>query len=179
MPGAAGVRYLTLVSKAMQAISERPAHGKRLNRAIVVEAALELVDREGLAALNLRRLGSELGASAMAPYSYFSGKEALIDAMLESAVGGLEAQLDPGDPWDAQVEESMVALHEALSRHPGVAELIAARSEGQRLIELRDALLAAVQRAGLDEPESSDALGVCTTTRPARRSKSSPPRLPL
>lgn len=49
---------------------------------LIADAALELVDREGLGALSMRRIGAALGVEAMALYHHFPNKEALIEAML-------------------------------------------------------------------------------------------------
>ena len=132
--------------------------GKGLTPTVVVEAALDLINREGLAALNFRRLAAEMGVTTMAPYSYFSGKDEMLAALLEHVLGGLDDRLDATAPWDAQVETAMVGLHEELCRNPGVADLILARSEGERLNDLRDVLVAVTVSAGLDETEATDAL---------------------
>jgi AcrR family transcriptional regulator len=69
----------------------RPA---RLSRERVLAAALELVDREGLSALSMRRLGADLGVEAMSLYRYAPGKEALVDGLVEALYLQLEDRLD-------------------------------------------------------------------------------------
>jgi AcrR family transcriptional regulator len=132
--------------------------GKGLNRTVWVVAALKLIDREGLAALNFRRLARELHVTTMAPYAHFADKEDLLGAMTDHALGGLERSLDPSRPWDAQVHDAMVALHDRLDAHPGVTDMIVARAEGDRLNELRDALMAVTTEAGIARTEATDAL---------------------
>ena len=46
-----------------------------LNRDRVLRAAIELADREGLAALSMRRLGNELGVEAMSLYNHIANKD--------------------------------------------------------------------------------------------------------
>lgn len=153
-----------------------PTRGKGLTRAVVVEAALDLVDAEGLAGLNFRALARRLGVTTMAPYSHFADKDDLLAAMAEHALGGLDDRLDAAARWDEQVSAAMYDLHAVLTRHPSVAELILARSEGERLVDLRDVLVAVVVSAGLDETEAADALralvsyvlGFATLTRSGR-----------
>ena len=132
--------------------------GKGLNRTAWVEAALTLIDRDGLAALNFRRLARELHVTTMAPYAHFADKDDLLTAMTEHALGDLERSLDPDKPWDAQVHDAMVALHDRLDTHPGVTDLIVARAEGDRLGELRDALMAVTTAAGIARTDATDAL---------------------
>src|SRR5262249_46361340 len=50
------------------------AGGKRMSRAAVVEAALRLVDRDGLDGVSMRRLAATLGATPMALYRHVPGK---------------------------------------------------------------------------------------------------------
>ena len=51
-----------------------------LSRAQVLDAALDLVDRDGVAALSMRRLGAELGVEAMTLYHYLPNKDACLTA---------------------------------------------------------------------------------------------------
>lgn len=154
----------------------RRVRGKGITRETVIEAALTLIDREGLAALKFRQLADELGATTMAPYSHFASKEQLLTAMTEHALGGLDGRLDAAAPWDEQIRTAMIGLHEVLSRHPGVADLVLARSEGERLDDLRDVLVAVTVNAGLDATDAEDALralvsyvfGFVTLTRAGR-----------
>jgi AcrR family transcriptional regulator len=153
-----------------------PGRGKGLNRAVVIEAALDLADDDGLAGLNFRALARRLGVTAMAPYSHFTDKEDLLAAMVEHALGGLDDRLDAAAPWDEQIAAAMRDLHDVLSRHPAVTDLILARAEGERLADLRDVLVAVTVSAGLDETEAVDALralvsyvlGFATLTRAGR-----------
>lgn len=56
----------------------------RLNRPLVLATAVALVDRDGLAALTMRRLAGALGVESMAIYRYTPGKEALLDGLVEA-----------------------------------------------------------------------------------------------
>jgi len=49
----------------------------------VLDAALDLVDRDGVAALSMRHLGAELGVEAMTVYQYLPNKDALLDGIVE------------------------------------------------------------------------------------------------
>ncbi|MCQ6556550.1 TetR/AcrR family transcriptional regulator C-terminal domain-containing protein [Streptomyces sp. C10-9-1] len=77
--------------------SDRGRYG-RLSRERVLGTALELVDREGLSALSMRRLGAELGVEAMALYRYAEGKEGLLDGLVEAFFTELHARLDAAAP---------------------------------------------------------------------------------
>ena len=58
-----------------------PPH--KLTRESVVSAAVDLADREGIAALTMRRLARHVGVEAMSLYHHLPNKEALLDAMVD------------------------------------------------------------------------------------------------
>src|SRR5919112_6853273 len=61
-----------------------------LSRQRILEAAVRFADREGLEALSMRKLGSELGVEAMSLYNHVPNKGALFDGMVEVLLGELE-----------------------------------------------------------------------------------------
>src|SRR5215468_4410362 len=61
-----------------------------LSRERIVEAALALVNREGLEAFSMRRLVTELGREAMSLYHFFPSKQHLVDALLDHALSSVE-----------------------------------------------------------------------------------------
>ena len=64
-----------------------------LSRGQVLDAALDLVDRDGVAALSMRRLGAELGVEAMTVYHYLPNKDALLDGIVERVMAQAETAL--------------------------------------------------------------------------------------
>jgi AcrR family transcriptional regulator len=61
-----------------------------LSRQRIVAAALRLVEREGLAAFSMRKLGDALGVEAMSLYHFFPSKQHLADAMVDAAISTVE-----------------------------------------------------------------------------------------
>ena len=74
------------------AIQVGRAHPQRLplTRQRIAEAALRVIDREGLNALTMKRLGSELGVEAMSLYFHFSKKEEILDEVVDLLFRELE-----------------------------------------------------------------------------------------
>jgi AcrR family transcriptional regulator len=138
--------------------STRPGPKPTLTHDAVVEAALDLIDADGLGALNLRKLAASLGVSAMTPYSYFEDKSALTGAMVSH---GLDP--DATAPWDVKLESAMRGMHDALERHPGVIELILAESDIGPLADFRQALIAMLVEAGFERRAAADALRTLTS----------------
>jgi len=100
---------------------ERP----RLDRDGVVHRALALADSEGLDAVTIRRLASDLGVTPMALYWHFADKQALLDALVDELWAAAAAELgtDPAvDLWD-ELERLLGALVAIFARHPAIAPM--------------------------------------------------------
>ena len=60
-----------------------------LSRERIIAAAIAFVDRKGLTALTMRRLGTELGVEAMSLYRYVAGRDDLHEGIVKQMVGRL------------------------------------------------------------------------------------------
>ncbi|WKX71156.1 TetR/AcrR family transcriptional regulator [Streptomyces sp. XD-27] len=113
-------------------------------------AALSLVDEQGLAALTMRNLAAALGTGAMTIYNYVDGREGL-EALLVDAVmaEGRKPPGIPSDDWRADVRALAEAHWRAVRAHPDVIPLILTR----RTVDLptlatAEDLLEALSRSG-------------------------------
>ena len=100
----------------------RPA----LTRDAVLEAAVGLADRDGLAALSMRSLARHLGVEAMSLYHHVAGKEALLDAMVDEVFGEMHLPVAGGD-WRAELRERSVTGRAVLLRHRWAVGLMDSR----------------------------------------------------
>src|SRR6185437_5034921 len=75
----------------------------RLSRSAVVDRAIELADAEGVDALTIRRLATELGVTPMALYWHFRSKEELITGLADRIWGEIRTDVDPALPWQDQL----------------------------------------------------------------------------
>jgi AcrR family transcriptional regulator len=97
-----------------------------LSREQVLDAALDLIDRDGVGALSMRRLGVELGVEAMTLYHYLPNKDALLDGVVERVMAQTETT-PMGGPWERALTDYARSLRAALLRHPGAALIVATR----------------------------------------------------
>src|ERR1700743_2792992 len=68
-----------------------------ISKEAIVTAAIGLLDREGLAALSMRRLAEELGTGAASLYWHVGSKDGLLDLVLDEIIGEQQApEPDPG-----------------------------------------------------------------------------------
>jgi AcrR family transcriptional regulator len=134
-------------------VTERTQPRRRrrgLSREGVARSALDLLDREGLEALSMRRLAEDLGAGTMTLYGYFRNKEDLLDAVIDA--GFADFELPPPAPTPlASLRDLALATRNVLHAHPALAEIRGdgpiVRPQGFRITEIALDLLT---RAGLE-----------------------------
>jgi AcrR family transcriptional regulator len=85
----------------------------------IVAAAAELADADGLEAVSMARVAERLGFTPMSLYRHVAGKDELLRAMLDAALGPPPAALDdPSGGWRAALELWTHSVLAALLRHP-------------------------------------------------------------
>lgn len=105
---------------------------KPLTRERILRAALDLVDREGLDAISMRRVGEELGVEAMSLYNHVANKAAILDGIFEAVLAEMP-DVRPGskraanDSWQDMMRERGHALRAVLRAHPHCLPLFATR----------------------------------------------------
>ncbi len=105
-------------------MSSRQAKG--LTRQRVLEAAVDVVDREGFDALSMRRLAAELDVQAMSLYNHVAGRDALLDGIIEVVLAGVAAE--PGADWKDSLRALASGFREVSRRHPRVVRVFANRT---------------------------------------------------
>jgi AcrR family transcriptional regulator len=127
----------------------------RLSRERVLTTAIELADREGIAALTMRRLAEELGTSAMSAYHHVANKDQLLGHMVDRVVEEMDLADGAGD-WKAAIKRTATSAHEVLIGHPWATPLLlAGPTVSAPRLRYMDAMLGCLRRAGFS-PEQTD-----------------------
>ncbi|HWJ11739.1 MAG TPA: TetR family transcriptional regulator [Nocardioides sp.] len=133
---------------------------RTLTREEILDAAVVLVDAEGLAALSMRRLADSLGVGAMTVYGFVANKEELVSGLAAHVLGGLEADVPDGLGWRATMVAELDALRGAIERHPGLLELLSVGVEHMPLLDrTRERLVAVLRAEGFGDDAVVDGLG--------------------
>lgn len=98
-----------------------------LTRIRILEAAIDIVDRESPGALTMRRLGIELGVEAMSLYNHVANKQDVIDGMAGLLVSRMTDFSTFEDDWRAVVSRIARAYRDVTRAHPDVFMLAAGR----------------------------------------------------
>jgi AcrR family transcriptional regulator len=120
-----------------------------LTQARIRDAALHIIDAEGLQALNMRRLGAELGLSAMALYRHLPNKQAILDGVVDHILGAI-GELPSGLGARESARWFFTSFRRALAAHPNalpVAASAAFRSGEAR--ERAEQVVRAIEDGGL------------------------------
>ena len=88
-------------------------------------AALRLIERDGLAALTMRRVASELGCGTMSLYSHVSGREELLSAVVEILINQVDVRSVTGETWQEAARRMLTSYRELAYRYPRAFELLA------------------------------------------------------
>jgi len=128
-----------------------PTGALPLNRGQIVKTALALVDRDGLKALSMRRLGAELGVDPMAVYYHIPNKEALLDAIVEAVMASIDLTVyHPEDSSEERVMCAAKAYRDAMLAHANALPIVLSRGPATaaalRPVEL---LVGILREAGL------------------------------
>lgn len=124
----------------------------------LTEAALEVIDTDGLAGLNARALAARLQVAPSALYKHLPGMDALLDLVLDRVLGQLEVTVDADLPWRAQLEVLAHRLRDLLRIRPGLAAVLSGRDPlGPNSDRMADAFARPLLRAGFDGPEAGHA----------------------
>ena len=106
------------------AATGRPAHR---SRAEITAAAVTIADREGLDAVSMRRVATELGTGAASLYRYVDTREDLLDLMID-ATGSEYVFVAPTGDWLADLLDISDQARVIMRRHPWLPSLLITRS---------------------------------------------------
>ena len=121
-----------------------------LSRDKIVDAALRLMEREGLQGVSMRKLAQELDAGAATLYWHVGDKEQLLGLMLDRIVG--ESKVVEPDPehWQDQVKQLARNARELLKSHRDAAQLSMGRiPTGPNSLPVLERYLAVLASASL------------------------------
>jgi AcrR family transcriptional regulator len=100
-----------------KAVSSRRA----LSRELIVATALDVLRAEGMDAVSMRRVASELGTGPASLYAHVAGKDELLDLLYDEVVGTIPLfEPDPAR-WREQVTQLWIDSRDTLARAGDIA----------------------------------------------------------
>jgi AcrR family transcriptional regulator len=145
-------RSLALLWGTQKHPTRGPKPGLSVQR--IVQAAIQVADAEGLQALSMRRVATELGVGTMSLYTYVPGKAELLDVMLDTVLAEVARPDGMAGGWRARLEAYAREQWAHYHRHPWVLQVSGARALlGPNETAVFESALHAVSGIGLDGRE--------------------------
>jgi AcrR family transcriptional regulator len=113
-----------------------------------MDAAMRLVDAEGVEALTMRRLATELGVEAMTLYYHVPNKAAILNELVERVAAEFELP-DESTEWRTALRATALSAYRALARHPWAPRMMLGGSELRpNRLRYMDSILGTLHGAG-------------------------------
>jgi AcrR family transcriptional regulator len=96
-----------------------------LSGARIREVALDIIDRDGLDGLSMRKLAAELGVRAPSLYGHVATKDDLLHEVASEVLEQVDVSGFEAGDWRRGLVESARSYRAALSRHPNVVPFLA------------------------------------------------------
>ncbi|MFK7997392.1 MAG: TetR/AcrR family transcriptional regulator [Granulosicoccus sp.] len=124
------------------------AKRKPLHIEAVIDGAVRLADQHGVEPLTIRKLATHLGVKPMAIYHHVSGKEAILDGMVDRVFSEIELPPDDVD-WRTGMRVRAHSARAVFARHHWAASMMDSRNTpGPATLRHHDAVLRCL-RSGL------------------------------
>ena len=123
-------------------MTETARRADPLTRELVVDAALRLVEEQGVAALSMRRLAAELGVAVTAIYWHVGNRQALLDELVDRIVSDIGAVRPSGSTPQARVASIARSLRRKLLARPDLVGLAHERGRTSAMFQPAEVALA-------------------------------------
>ena len=145
---------------------ERGKRGPRpgLSADAIVEAAVRIADSEGLEAISMARVATELGFTTMSLYRYVASKDELLQLMFNASALGAETLVIEGDDWRTRLRSWAVIQRDMLDRHPWITQLpMPAPPLAPNSLHFVERALEVLDGTGLADSEKMRAIGLLSS----------------
>jgi AcrR family transcriptional regulator len=115
-----------------------------ISRRKALMAALDIIDREGLDGMRIRRLGDELGVNGASLYHHFRNKDEIVVGAAELALQYVRTPDTRNEDWPVWILRNTRSTRDALMQHPHLIPVVLGRAPlgiGTSMLESSAALL--------------------------------------
>ncbi|OPC82099.1 TetR family transcriptional regulator [Embleya scabrispora] len=144
-------------------LDRKPTRGPKpaLTLDRIVTAGIAVADAEGLDALSMRRVATEVGAGTMSLYRYVPGKAELLDLMVDRVNSPCDTEFAPGLGWRGALEQVARGIWQMYNRHPWLLNVDQARPVlGPNSLRALELTLSAIGDAALSDREKMTVLTI-------------------
>jgi AcrR family transcriptional regulator len=129
----------------------RPAKAP-LTRERIVDAAIKILDRDGLDAVSTRKIAEDLGTGSASLYAHVSSRDELVELMVDRIAGEIEVPAPDPEHWQDQLREYAWHAHRVWSAHADIVRTsLATIPTGPGRLRVVEGLLAIMTAAGFPD----------------------------
>jgi AcrR family transcriptional regulator len=127
----------------------RPAKAP-LSEEVILDTAMRILREEGLDAVTMRRLATELDTGPASLYVYIRNRDELLNALFDRVGGMVELEVPDPARWREQVHRLVDRLLRALEAHSGIARMAVANvPTGENALRVADNLMGLLLAGGV------------------------------
>jgi AcrR family transcriptional regulator len=121
----------------------------QLTRGRIITKAIELLEAEGVEAVSMHRLATELGCSVMCLYHHVPSKCALLDGVADQVISAIEVTPMPDQSWEERLHAQARAVRKVARTYPrSVLAAVSRRPTSARILRPAENALSALTDAG-------------------------------
>jgi AcrR family transcriptional regulator len=133
----------------------RPAKAP-LSRELIVSTGLEILEKEGLPGLSLRRIAAALDTGAASLYVYIANLNQLHALMLDQALAAVIPPGADGLPWRDRLKGLLLSYLRLLYERQGLAQLaMSTIASGPNSLRIWEALLGLLKQGGVEDVKAA------------------------
>jgi AcrR family transcriptional regulator len=141
-----------------------PPTAERLTLEAIVDAAAELVARDGFDGLSMRKLAQHCDVGAMTLYGYVATKDELLAALADRFLSEVRLPRPAAGNWEEQVASVFRSVRRVFLQHPELTRIVAERrADGMAAYRGAEIVFRALRTAGLSDPQIVSAFGALTS----------------
>ena len=130
----------------------RKPRRRALTREAIVDAAIEVLDEGGIDGMNMRAVAERLGTGPASLYAHVSGKDELLQLIIEKLCGDIPLPEIGAGTWQDQLKDAVRAMRRMFSEHKDLARASLGNiPTGPNALRYVNALLGVLRDAGLPD----------------------------
>jgi AcrR family transcriptional regulator len=137
-----------------QRVPRRESRRRRdpLTQEAIVEAAMRVLDSDGLDGLSMRRVGEELDTGAASLYWHVGSKDGLLDLILDRVIGEQEVPDPEPERWREQLKDVARTMRATILRHRDIVRISIGRiPTGSNALRYSERVLAILRAGGVPD----------------------------
>jgi len=127
----------------------------------IISAAVAHADKYGLEEVTMAKVAKQVGCTPMALYSHVENHDALLRAMADNALSGLDQKIPTTPNWQEGISLWLQTLWQASTQRQWLVEVIMVNERiSLQWLKYNEKLVALLEQAGMNDKQIADSLSI-------------------